>query len=285
MNIEINITPMSFRNGVLGLPIDCCRDWSVLSGGVEGIFIYAGRTSNVTYTPKHINLLEDKAAAWQFTVNDLVQFNQLRLDGVHTYIDEKVSGEKLICELEQIGDKYKLEVLDVKTLPATNATKKVKALLKQGFRPEASSDSPAPVWNAPSGWIPYNQLDEYSDVRDCLYIWQGKKGGFETVYLYVGIVGNSRGEGMSKRNLAQRLKEEEKKFSADYVHIEQFRFCSLNNPHGYSVPELLKTVEMAEITVMTSLFKCESARENIDALFGDQDVVLLNRMTSYKFVK
>lgn len=42
---------------------------------------------------------------------------------------------------------------------------------------------------------------------------------------------------------------------------------------------------MSEITVMTSLFKCEDARDNIDALLDECDVVLLNKMTSYKYVK
>lgn len=26
-NVEINITPMSLKNGVMGLPIQCCRNW------------------------------------------------------------------------------------------------------------------------------------------------------------------------------------------------------------------------------------------------------------------
>ncbi len=51
------------------------------------------------------------------------------------------------------------------------------------------------------------------------------------------------------------------------------------------MPELLKTVEMSEITIMTSLFRCENSRDNIDALLVDQDVILLNKMTSYKYVK
>ena len=25
--VEINITPMSMKNGVMGLPIQCCRNW------------------------------------------------------------------------------------------------------------------------------------------------------------------------------------------------------------------------------------------------------------------
>lgn len=69
------------------------------------------------------------------------------------------------------------------------------------------------------------------------------------------------------------------------LSIQQFRYCSFNNAFDYSVPELLKTVEMSEITVMTSLFKCENARDNIDALLNEYDVVLLNKMTSYKYVK
>ena len=55
--------------------------------------------------------------------------------------------------------------------------------------------------------------------------------------------------------------------------------------HGYSVPELLKTIEMSEITIMTSLFKCEKARSNIDALFEESDIVLSNSSSSYKYIK
>ena len=54
---------------------------------------------------------------------------------------------------------------------------------------------------------------------------------------------------------------------------------------GLSVPELLKTIEMSEITIMTSLFNCEIARANIDALFNKYDIILLNSSTSYKYVK
>lgn len=42
---------------------------------------------------------------------------------------------------------------------------------------------------------------------------------------------------------------------------------------------------MSEITVMTSLFRCENARDNIDAILSNFEVVVLNKMTSYKYVK
>ena len=129
-------------------------------------------------------------------------------------------------------------------------------------------------------------MGEYTEVQDCLYIWSGKKHDEETIYLYIEIVGDTKKEGRSKRNLAQRLKEEDKKFRKECgVCIEKFRYCSLNNAFDYSVPELLKTMEMAEITVMSSLFRCDNARDNIDSLFSNQNVVLLNKMTSYKYVK
>lgn len=98
-----------------------------------------------------------------------------------------------------------------------------------------------------------------------MYIWQGQKENTSTVYLYVGIVGDTKTEGRSKRHLTQRLKEEEKKFKKENnVDIKQLRYCSINNAPRYSIPELLKTVEISEITVMTSLFRCENARDNID---------------------
>ena len=48
---------------------------------------------------------------------------------------------------------------------------------------------------------------------------------------------------------------------------------------------LLKTIEMAEITVLSSLFFCADARDNITPLFAGQKVVLLNKSTSFKFIQ
>ena len=84
-NVEINITPMSLKNGVMGLPIQCCRNWDA-SGSVEGIFQYAGRKSSITFSPKHKNKERGTAAAWQFTVNDSIQFNQLRISWMIRYL-------------------------------------------------------------------------------------------------------------------------------------------------------------------------------------------------------
>jgi hypothetical protein len=275
---------MSLKNGVMGLPIQCCRSWDA-SKSIEGVFEYAGRAAQITFSPKHIDPQKHTAAAWQFTVNDSVQFNQLRMDGIHTYVEETLSGEKLVCSLRDANGRYCLTVDEVIHQPETKATQKLKALLKQGIREETKQISKAPVWNSPSEWVPFEKIDGYDEIQDCLYIWAGKKDGLKTVYLYVGIVGDTKSAGRSKRNLKQRLKEEQKKFYADHgVKIQQFRYCSLNNAYDYSVPELLKTIEMSEITIMTSLFRCENARDNIDALLSDQDVVLLNKMTSYKYV-
>ena len=71
-NVEINITPMSLKNGVMGLPIQCCRNWDA-SGSVEGIFQYAGRKSSITFSPKHKNkekimISEDAEFDYCFTV-------------------------------------------------------------------------------------------------------------------------------------------------------------------------------------------------------------------------
>lgn len=284
MKIEINITPMSMKNGVLGLPIDCCRNWSA-SKSVAGKLDYAGRISDITFSPKHIDREKDIASAWQFTVNDSVQFAMLKMDGVYTYAEDKVSGEKLICEMLQDDSVYMIKVVDVQKQPETNATRKIKELLKQGIRPESPVSSKAPLWNSPSEWINIDQINNFKSVTDCLYLWHGKKPGKNTVYLYVGIVGDTRNGGSSKRNLSQRILEEQKKFrKEDGIEISAFRFCSLNNAQEFPIPELLKTVEMSEITVMSSLFKCERARDNIDAIFSDMDIVLLNKMTSYKYV-
>lgn len=288
MKIEINITPMCMKNKVLGLPIACCRDWDA-SKSVPGKLNYAGRVSDITFSPKHvtmdINSMEETASAWQFSVNDSVQFAKLMMDGVYTYAEGRMSGEKLICEMVQENSGYTINVIEVRKQPETNATRKIKELLEQGIRPVSSESSKAPLWNSPSEWINIDQINNYKDVTDCLYLWHGRKPGNSTVYLYVGIVGDTRRGGKSRRNLSQRILEEQKKFRGEEgIEISAFRFCSLNNAQGFPVPELLKTVEMSEITVMSSLFKCERARDNIDPLFSDIDVVLLNKMTSYKYV-
>lgn len=101
------------------------------SSSVDGQLIYAGRVSNITFLPKHIDLKKNIAAAWQFTVNDLVQFNQLKMEGVHTYIEEKVFGEKLICDFNEIDRRYVVNVVDVQREPETKATKKIKEFLNQ----------------------------------------------------------------------------------------------------------------------------------------------------------
>lgn len=110
--VEINITPMSMKNGVMGLPIQCCRNWDA-SKSIDGILRYADRESSITFSPKHINKEKYTASAWQFTINDSVQFNQLRMDGIHTYVEETLSGEKLICSLCETEGMYCLTVEEV----------------------------------------------------------------------------------------------------------------------------------------------------------------------------
>ena len=300
MEVRINITPMSLgcgkgdSKGVLGLPIEVCRDWDSYS--IPGKFIYAGIASDITFTPKHtaLNLATMKyaAPAWQFTVNNSVQFAQLMQDGVYTYAmaDTIKRGDydQLVCDLDRAADGLvTLTVTRAEKHEATPALAKLAQLLKQGIRPEAESASgkKAPLWNAPSAWIDFGDIQQYSNVRDCIYLWTGSTGTDDTVYLYVGIVGDTRSSGQSKRTLAQRLQEEQKKFGQERgVSIRKFRYCALNNANGMDIPNLLKTIEMAEITVLSSLFFCADARDNINPLFEDQKVVLLNKSTSFKFV-
>jgi hypothetical protein len=284
MQIKINITPMALKIGVLGLPIECCRDWNAMKS-YNGTFNYAHRSTNVTFTAKHIDYKTGKASAWQFTINDSVQFAELKMDGVYTYTEGVLSDENLECDIMLQNEIVTLTVIKVNKKAATNATNKIKELLNQGIRPISQKSSKAPEWNAPSSWIPMSEIDKYKDVSDCLYLWYGRRHGYNTVYLYVGIVGDTKKGGKTKRSLAQRLREENKKIKENSgLEICKFRFCSLNNAHGFSIPELLKTVEMSEITVMTSLFKCENSRDNIDALFKNYDVVLLNKRTSFKYI-
>lgn len=289
MEVAIKITPMSMKNGVLGFPIEFCRDWDA-SDSVTGKFVYAGVTSDITFSPKHIirgtNPLT--ATAWQFTIKNSLQFAQLKQDGVYTYAVEKVNEERLICDYTRDeSGLVTLEVVRVESHERTPELNKLASLLKQGVRPEMDSKpNCAPIWNAPSEWIYFSNIKQYRDIKDCIYLWYGTKDNTDTVFLYVGIVGDTRMNGESKRTLAQRLCEEQKKFSQECgVNITKFRYCSLNNANGMDIPNMLKTIEMAEITVLSSLFFCANARDNISPIFHNQNVVLLNKSTAYKFVE
>lgn len=289
MNVSIKITPMSMKNGVLGFPIEFCRDWDA-SESVKGKFVYAGVSSDITFSPKHIDWGTNPltAKAWQFTINNSQQFAQLKQDGVYTYAVEKVNEERLNCDYtKDANGLVTLEVLEVVSHERTPELNKLASLLKQGIRTEMDSkQNSAPIWNEPSGWIDFSNIKQYSDVKDCIYLWYGAKENSDIVYLYVGIVGDTRMNGESKRTLAQRLCEEQKKYSKEYgVNICKFRYCSLNNANGMNIPNMLKTIEMAEITVLSSLFFCANARDNISPIFHNQNVVLLNKSTAYKFVE
>ena len=44
----------------------------------------------------------------------------------------------------------------------------------------------------------FSEIENYKAVTDCLYIWYGKVENSNTVYLYVGIVGDTKSAGKSK---------------------------------------------------------------------------------------
>lgn len=102
MSFMVNITKMSLENGVMGLPVDVCRNWNALTR-IPGKLIYAGRECPIIFSPKHKRKHSDdvyvSAGAWQFTINDSIQFSKLRIDGVYTYAE----GEK--ARIEKVGNK------------------------------------------------------------------------------------------------------------------------------------------------------------------------------------
>lgn len=286
MEIKIQLGKTFMELGVLGLPNKATKNWSAISK--NGKFIYDNIESDITITPKHIDFLEDKAGAWQFTINNSIQFTNLKIQAVNTYVENTVCGEYIILDIEEKNDLIYLKVKDLILKETTPATLKIQELLKQGIREKVQDDSQAPKWNAPSAWIPFKDIEKYKAITDCMYMWYGKNKDIkdETIYLYVGIVGDSKTKGKSKRNLTQRLKEEQKKYSLEQnVDIVSFRYCSLNNPEDFHIPILLKTIEMSVITTMTSLFPCDNARKNISPLFEKEKIKLLNSMTSYKYIE
>ena len=51
----VNITKMSLENGVMGLPVDVCRNWNALTS-IPGKLIYAGRECPITFLHQNINV-------------------------------------------------------------------------------------------------------------------------------------------------------------------------------------------------------------------------------------
>ena len=143
MSFMVNITKMSLENGVMGLPVDVCRNWNALTS-IPGKLIYAGRECPITFSPKHKRKPSDdvygSAGAWQFTINDSIQFSKLRIDGVYTYaegekarISKREWSEKLECEIYEEENQIFLEVINVIKNPKTNATKKYVNYCNKGF--------------------------------------------------------------------------------------------------------------------------------------------------------
>ena len=188
-NVEINITPMSLKNGVMGLPIQCCRNWDA-SGSVEGIFQYAGRKSSITFSPKHKNKERGTAAAWQFTVNDSIQFNQLRMDGIHTYVEEISIGEKLICSLCESGGLYFLTVENVINRPETKAKSKngVSARVSRMENVKPNPGKTISVALTGSVLEAFYQEEEYYSGRDIAYLTPIKDMDMWTMIQYCTII-------------------------------------------------------------------------------------------------
>lgn len=147
MSFMVNITKMSLENGVMGLPVDVCRNWNALTS-IPGKLIYAGRECPITFSPKHQRKHSDdvygSAGAWQFTINDSIQFSKLRIDGVYTYAE----GEK--ARIEKVGNKESERihtmVLSLQLLPFSLSlrTGTHRYRQKQSLQRSVSA---IPVWN------------------------------------------------------------------------------------------------------------------------------------------
>lgn len=147
MSFMVNITKMSLENGVMGLPVDVCRNWNALTS-IPGKLIYAGRECPITFSPKHQRKHSDdvygSAGAWQFTINDSIQFSKLRIDGVYIYAE----GEK--ARIEKVGNKgserIHTMVLSLQLLPFSLSlrTDTNRYRQKQSLQRSVSA---IPVWN------------------------------------------------------------------------------------------------------------------------------------------
>ena len=67
MSFMVNITKMSLENGVMGLPVDVCRNWNALTS-IPGKLIYAGRECPITFSPKHKRMVQQELGSLQLMI-------------------------------------------------------------------------------------------------------------------------------------------------------------------------------------------------------------------------
>lgn len=290
---EINITPMSMKNGVLGIStkLGPVKNWSA-SSSIKGSFIYAKCKDSVCATPKtklwryEDGEIKEINPAWQFTVNNPIQFRQLCLDGVNTQVAEKVIGEKLICDIDffQVNgvESFEIRVIEVQKETSNGQSKKLKGLIKQQLYSKKKMKGGI-QWTPPSEWIDINEASKYTQIHRALYMWEAVSVSSNLRYLYIGIVGDEKNKyGVSKRSLAERLKEHKENYKQKGIRLTRFRFDALIGfPNNIDPAEILKTAEMREITALTAIIPCKNAQKQIGPLLPACGLVLLNKSTAY----
>jgi len=278
LRTNINITPMSMKNGVLSIStkLKPVKNWDATSS-IQGTLTYANQTDYVRATPK-IKEWESKNGsiqavnpAWQFTVNNPIQFEQLRIDGANTEIAGKVIGEKLVCDIDffHVNGKQSFAIRIIKVeLEAPNVlSKKLQSLIKQHVYTKKKVKGGI-HWGTPTKWIDIVEVDNYNNVNHAVYMWEANCINSSLKYLYVGIVGDSKkGTGLSKRTLAQRIQEHNEKYKQEGINITRFRFDALLSwPPNADPAEILKTSEMRQITTLTAIIPCRDAQKQIRPL-------------------
>lgn len=180
-------------------------------------------------------------------------------------------GEKLIFDLKKSNDKYYLIAKGVVNLPDTDKviinndeySAKMLRNIATTFIPKYSgAKSPSidkkdrVLWNEPTDWIVYDEhTDDFKQsmkVYNAVYMWIGHmESKPRKKYVYVGIVGDDNNINNSVGNrMQQHIRE--KKITIDYFRYSELVNCGTNNK-----VEVLKTVEMQCINIISGLVQGE----------------------------
>ncbi len=176
-------------------------------------------------------------------------------------------GERLIFTVQELNEKYYLIAKGVYNLPDNEIvridgeeyTAKVLRKIANTFIPKYSgakipekNKKDRVLWDNPTDWIKYDvDSDDYRQslkVHNAVYMWIGHDSADRRL-VYIGIVGDDNN---ISNSVGERIQQHvrEKKLTIDY-----FRYCELVNCGNDNKVEILKTVEMQCINMVSGLIQ------------------------------
>ncbi len=176
-------------------------------------------------------------------------------------------GERIIFELKRIDEKYYLCAKGTYNLPddtkieidgeeyTAKMLRKIAAVFiprYSGAKSPEKKEAERVLWDNPTDWIKYDvDSEDYKQslkVHNAVYMWLGHDSN-STKLVYVGIVGDDNN---ISNSVGQRMQQH---INEKGIEIEYFRYSELVNCGKNDKVEVLKTVEMQCINIVSGLIR------------------------------